>query len=110
MSVSLRVGLAGVSVRMSRVAPRTPASTAAGSEVSANVNSTPKRARTCRHRRRVPPKITSETTAWSPALRNASRTAWIAAMPVPNAQPSTPPSRAASFVSSARTVGLCDRE
>ena len=30
MSVSLRVGLAGVSVRMSRVSPRTPASTAAG--------------------------------------------------------------------------------
>ena len=31
-------------------------------------------------------------------------------MPVPNAQPSTPPSRAASFISSARTVGLCERE
>ena len=110
MSVSLRVGLAGVSVRMSRVSPRTLASTAAGSEVSANVKSTPKRARTCRQRRRVPPKTTSETTAWPPAFRNASITAWIAAMPVPNAQPSAPPSSAASLVSSARTVGFRDRE
>ena len=31
-------------------------------------------------------------------------------MPVPNAQPSAPPSSAVSFVSRARTVGLCERE
>ena len=54
--------------------------------------------------------MTSETIAWSPAFRNATRTAWIAAMPVPNAAASSPPSSAASFVSSARTVGLCERE
>jgi hypothetical protein len=43
-------------------------------------------------------------------LRNASNVAWIAAIPVPNAAQSAPPSRMASFFSRARTVGLPLRE
>ena len=55
MSVSFSVGLAGVSVRISFVFSQTLLRTSSGEEVSANVNSTPKRANTLVQIRYVPP-------------------------------------------------------
>ncbi len=61
-SVSLRVGLAGVSVNTSLVWGRRARSTLAGSEVSTKLNSTPNRVITWVAKRWVPPYTTSETT------------------------------------------------
>ena len=63
MSVSLRVGLAGVSVRISRVFLRSAPRTTSGFEVSANVKLTPNRLKTLVDSRYVPPYTTSETIA-----------------------------------------------
>ena len=54
-SVSLSVGLAGVSVNTSRVSGRSARSTLAGSEESTNSVSTPNRGKICVAMRWVPP-------------------------------------------------------
>jgi len=87
MSVSTIVGLAGVSTKTTLVSGVMAASTAPRSEVSTNVERTPKRLKSRSITTRDGPYTESVPTRWSPALSSANTHVHSAAMPEPVANP-----------------------
>jgi hypothetical protein len=106
MSVTARVGLAGVSMNTTRVRSVIAALSRSGSLVSTIVAATPNRVNSRSSTTRVGPYTDAPHTTWSPDERSAKKAVETAAIPDAVANASVPSSNSATLDSSIAVVGF----
>ena len=110
MSSTCKLGLPRDSANTARVLTCMAAATALRSLASTKVHSMPNLRRFTASKLTVPPYKADAATTWSPACSKVVKAMVSAAMPLAEASPARPPSKAATRSSRAATVGLDRRE